>query len=60
MMLYDKSPLFCKIYIDDGFGLWQHGLNDLLKFKDYANDTSKYISRIEMVYKEDRLFRYDR
>ncbi len=34
---YNKQPIFYKRFIDDGFGLWTHGIDELMKFFDYAN-----------------------
>ena len=34
---YNKQPIFYKRFIDDGFGLWTHGSDELMKCIDYAN-----------------------
>ena len=36
-MKTDKVPLFYKRFIDDGFGLWDHGMDKLVRFKEHAN-----------------------
>lgn len=33
----DKTPMFYKRYIDDGFGLWEHSIEELLQFQQHAN-----------------------
>ena len=37
LMKSDKKPLFYKRFIDDGFGLWEHGMEELVRFKEHAN-----------------------
>ena len=37
LLSHHKQPLFYKRYIDDGFGIWMHGLDELQKFNEVAN-----------------------
>ena len=37
LMRSDKKPLFYKRFIDDGFGLWEHGMEELVRFKEHVN-----------------------
>ena len=41
-----KKKLY-KHFIDDGFGLWTHGMNELMKLFDYENKTHEDI-KIEL------------
>jgi hypothetical protein len=34
---HEKQPSFYKRFIDDGFGIWEHGAEELIKFQQYAN-----------------------
>ena len=34
---FEKQPLFYKQFIDDGFGIWTHGVAEIVKFKAWAN-----------------------
>ncbi len=34
---YHVQPLLYKRYIDDGFGIWTHGEEELMRFQDHAN-----------------------
>ena len=33
----EKQPMFYKRFIDDGFGIWAHGVEELVKFQTWAN-----------------------
>ncbi|XP_045178135.2 uncharacterized protein LOC123538232 [Mercenaria mercenaria] len=54
LMENEKVPMFYKRYIDDGFGLWQHGLEDLLKFRDFANQIHPNI-KVELRWHTTRI-----
>ena len=40
---FSKTPLFYKRFIDDGFGVWTEGVEDLHKFTAFANSIHKNI-----------------
>ena len=44
---FEKTPLFYKRYIDDGFGIWDVDLDSLLKFTEHANNIHENI-KIEL------------
>ncbi|XP_053403160.1 uncharacterized protein LOC128558275 [Mercenaria mercenaria] len=50
----EKVPMFYKRYTDDGFGLWQHGLEDHLKFRDFANQIHPNI-KVELRWHTTRI-----
>ena len=47
LMKFEKTPLFYKRYIDDGFGIWYADLDSLLKFTEHANNIHENI-KIEL------------
>ena len=47
LMEYECLPIFYKRFIDDGFGLWTHGRNQLDKFLEHANKIDENI-QVEM------------
>ena len=37
LMKYGRTPMFYKRYTDNDFGLWEHGLEELMRSEEYAN-----------------------
>jgi hypothetical protein len=53
-MKYERAPSFYKRYIDDGFGLWVHGEEELIKFKNFANGIHKNI-QVELRWSKTKI-----
>ena len=43
LLNYSQKPLFYKRFIDDGFGIWVHGKEKLMKFYEHANSINPNI-----------------
>ena len=43
LMRRNKTPMFYKRFIDDGFGIWEHGQDELMEFLEHANKIHKNI-----------------
>ena len=49
----DKTTLFYKRFIDDGFGVWTFGVCSLLQFRDHANNIHPEIKVVLQWSKEE-------
>ena len=50
----EKTPMSFKCYIDDGFGLWEHSIEELLQFPQHANQIHPNI-KVELRCRRDAI-----
>ena len=54
LMSYEKSPLFYKRFIDDGFGIWHGNAVELQAFAEFANGLHPNI-KVELRFANDKI-----
>ena len=53
---FESKPFFYKRYIDNGFGIWNAGLDSPLRFADYTNNIHREIKLELRLSEEDIVF----